>query len=79
MEIECGSENKHNERFEVITEGSKYCFEKVHKFNYLGVTITDNGEEKEEIQERIAKGTKGMGGLLHISGGSWVLLLRRQT
>jgi hypothetical protein len=35
MEIECGSENKHNERFEVITEGSKYSFEKVHKFNYL--------------------------------------------
>jgi hypothetical protein len=57
MEIECGSENKHNERLEVITEGSKYSFEKVHKFNYLGVTITDNGEEKEEIQERIAKGT----------------------
>jgi hypothetical protein len=66
MEIECGSENKHNERLEVITEGSKYSFEKVHKFNYLGVTITDNGEEKEEIQERIAKGTKSMGGLLHI-------------
>jgi hypothetical protein len=38
----------------------------VHTFNYLGVTITDNGEEKEEIQERIAKGTKSMGGLLHI-------------
>jgi hypothetical protein len=38
----------------------------VHKFNYLGVTITENGEEKEEIQERIAKGTKSMGGLLHI-------------
>jgi hypothetical protein len=26
----------------------------VNKFNYLGVTVTDNGEEKEEIQERIA-------------------------
>jgi hypothetical protein len=38
----------------------------VLKFNYLGVTITDNGEEKEEIQERIAKGTKSMVGLLHI-------------
>jgi hypothetical protein len=32
----------------------------------LGVTITDKGEEKEEIKERIAKGTKSMGGLLHM-------------
>jgi hypothetical protein len=31
----------------------------VNKFNYLGVTITDNGEENEKIQERIAKGTNG--------------------
>jgi hypothetical protein len=53
-------------RIEVTTEGSKYSFEKVNKFNYLGVTITDNGEEKEEIKERIAKGIKSMGGLLHM-------------
>jgi hypothetical protein len=32
----------------------------------LGVTITDKGEEKEEIKERIAKGIKSMGGLLHM-------------
>jgi hypothetical protein len=25
----------------------------------MGLTITDNGEEKEEIQERIAKRTNG--------------------
>jgi hypothetical protein len=53
-------------RIEVTTEGSKYSFEKVNKFNYLGVTITDNGEEKEEIKERIAKGIKSMGGLFHM-------------
>jgi hypothetical protein len=51
MEIECGSENKHNERLEVITEGSKYSFEKVHKFNYLGVTITDNKKTRKYKKE----------------------------
>lgn len=66
MEVGNGSENKQNGRLEVITERSKYSFEKVNTFNYLGVTITNKGEEKAEIQERIAKGIKCMGGLLHI-------------
>lgn len=39
-------------------DGTRYEFEKVPHFNYLGVTITERGDEKVEIQERMIKGTK---------------------
>lgn len=43
----------------VTTEdGNSYSFEKVKCFNYLGVTVTEEGDERTEIQERLAKGTK---------------------
>ena len=40
--------------------GKHHNFERVGKFNYLGVTLTDNGREEIKILERLTKGTKYM-------------------
>lgn len=47
-----------------VTEknGKRYNFDRVGKFNYLGVKIGNNNEEVE-IMKRITKGTKSMGTL----------------
>ena len=43
---------------EIIAEdGTTYEFEKVKKFKYLGLVITSENEMKEEIEERITKGS----------------------
>lgn len=49
--------------FKVYTHDKEYGFERVQSFNYLGVIITEKSEEKDEIQNRLAKGSKSAGAL----------------
>lgn len=66
MVVERESENKQTRNLTIHTETERYSFEKVKKFSYLGVTINEKGDEKDEIEERIAKGKKVMGSLFQV-------------
>ena len=44
-------------------DGTTYEFEEVTKFKYIGVVITNKTEMKEEIEERIIKGSMNLGRL----------------
>lgn len=39
-------------------DGTEYNFEEVDTLCYVGMIITSNGEERIEIDERVAKGAK---------------------
>lgn len=45
------------------TGSGVFKFEKVDKFNYLGVTVTSRSNETEEIERRLARGSRAVGGL----------------
>lgn len=45
------------------TGNGTYTFEKVAKFNYLGVAITNRSDETEEIDGRITRGSRAVGAL----------------
>lgn len=42
-------------------DGTQYIIEEVDQVEYLGVTMTNNGEEGKEIEKRISKGSKATG------------------
>lgn len=43
-----------------IKEGLEYCFAKVSQFQYLEDTVPDNNEEKCEVEQQLAKGSKAV-------------------
>lgn len=55
-----------NRVLHLTSKGKKYSFGNVSNFNYLGVNISDNGEEDEEIKSRLSKGSKCAGSLYNI-------------
>lgn len=56
-----------NENLKVsLTQESELVFEKVSSVTFLGVLITDNGDNSKEISARIAKGDKCVGSLKEV-------------
>lgn len=44
-------------------DGNLYNFEEVERFIYLGVTLTNSGEENSEISTRLLKSSRCVGSL----------------
>ncbi|XP_072389662.1 uncharacterized protein [Diabrotica undecimpunctata] len=57
---------EHNKFVKLKTRGKDYKIENVSQFEYLGVTITNKGDEEKEIEKRILKVSRAIGSLNNI-------------
>lgn len=75
MKMIRGQEVREGQHLKVnAAEGKTYYFEEVRQFEYLGVTVTNKGEEKVEIEKRIGRGSKAARALKKLLKSKYVSL-----